>query len=67
MPGTFAEGSLCKIGCTLPLVADSVTHRCVANCLDGTYASTDAFACISAAGCSTYNKIADNSTNRCVG
>lgn len=57
---------LCKPSCTLPLVADPVTHRCVEDCIDS-YASTDAGACIIDTECATYSTIADSSTNRCVG
>ena len=59
----FAEGNLCESGCTLPLYADTVTHRCVSDCID-TYASDDSKACEDT--CDQYGQIADNSTNTCV-
>lgn len=65
LPPTFAEGDLCVTGCTLPLVADSVTRKCVSSCINS-YVSPDAVACVPAATCALYSTIADNSTNRCV-
>lgn len=50
----------------MPLVADSVTNRCVEECIDSYY-SSDAVACITAAECAIYSTIADSSTNQCVG
>lgn len=49
----------------MPLVADSVTHRCVSSCIDS-YASIDDIACVDVAGCVAQGKVADNSTNKCV-
>ena len=61
--GYFAEGDLCKTGCTLPLYADSTTNRCVSSCIDS-YAADSSIAC--EATCSQFGEIADNSTNKCV-
>ena len=60
---TFAEGDLCKSGCTLPLYADSTNNRCVSHCIDS-YASNSSKACLN--DCTADSLIADNSTNQCV-
>ena len=63
--GFFAYDDICKDSCSgTGLYADSVTHRCVAECINDTYASDSSSSCVDS--CAPYSEFADNSTNTCV-
>ena len=60
----FAYDDICKDSCAgTSMYADPVTHRCVDECINGTYACDGSSSCVD--DCVPYGQVADNSTNTC--